>query len=222
MYRLQFFRTPNGIRTRVAALKGRSPRPLDDGSPVGSATDRASRSSPGSDHQSRTPVETLSKGGHLTPEPAVDLGEARLPSGPRVTVRRSPRRGRRPVPHRTAGGPGTSRRRPGDDARVLTASRKLSGSAGGDEKFSGRPPPGDVNRLPGRGSGQYLVAVLPRCTIRGCAPGRLPVPATPRTGSAERVIPARDGRGQRCTGWFPSSSGARPNISSSSAQSRAS
>ena len=24
-------RTPNGIRTRVAALKGRSPRPLDDG-----------------------------------------------------------------------------------------------------------------------------------------------------------------------------------------------
>ena len=25
-------RTPNGIRTRVAAVKGRSPRPLDDGS----------------------------------------------------------------------------------------------------------------------------------------------------------------------------------------------
>ena len=26
--------TPNGIRTRVAAVKGRSPRPLDDGSPT--------------------------------------------------------------------------------------------------------------------------------------------------------------------------------------------
>jgi hypothetical protein len=28
---LLFFRAPNGIRTRAAALKGRSPRPLDDG-----------------------------------------------------------------------------------------------------------------------------------------------------------------------------------------------
>ena len=26
-----FFRTPNGIRTRAAAVKGRCPRPLDDG-----------------------------------------------------------------------------------------------------------------------------------------------------------------------------------------------
>ena len=32
---LLVLRTPNGIRTRVAALKGRSPRPLDDGSPAG-------------------------------------------------------------------------------------------------------------------------------------------------------------------------------------------
>ena len=29
-----FSGTPNGIRTRVAAVKGRSPRPLDDGSPT--------------------------------------------------------------------------------------------------------------------------------------------------------------------------------------------
>src|SRR5699024_7931959 len=28
---LQLYRTPNGIRTRVTALKGRRPRPLDDG-----------------------------------------------------------------------------------------------------------------------------------------------------------------------------------------------
>ena len=29
--RLLLLRTPNGIRTRVTALKGRRPRPLDDG-----------------------------------------------------------------------------------------------------------------------------------------------------------------------------------------------
>jgi hypothetical protein len=29
---------PNGIRTRAAALKGRSPRPLDDGDPISTAT----------------------------------------------------------------------------------------------------------------------------------------------------------------------------------------
>src|SRR5262245_12011877 len=28
------YRTPNGIRTRVSALKGRDPRPLDDGGPT--------------------------------------------------------------------------------------------------------------------------------------------------------------------------------------------
>ena len=27
-------RTPNGIRTRAAAVKGRCPRPLDDGGPL--------------------------------------------------------------------------------------------------------------------------------------------------------------------------------------------
>ena len=40
-------RTPNGIRTRVATLKGWSPRPLNDGSPVSASnepTDRASNS----------------------------------------------------------------------------------------------------------------------------------------------------------------------------------
>ena len=31
LLRVAASRTPNGIRTRVAALKGRSPRPLDDG-----------------------------------------------------------------------------------------------------------------------------------------------------------------------------------------------
>jgi hypothetical protein len=43
---LLVLRTPNGIRTRVAALKGRSPRPLDDGSSAGfgEPTDRALRS----------------------------------------------------------------------------------------------------------------------------------------------------------------------------------
>jgi hypothetical protein len=30
----QEYRIPNGIRTRVAALKGRSPRPLDDGDQI--------------------------------------------------------------------------------------------------------------------------------------------------------------------------------------------
>src|SRR5690625_6646235 len=29
-----WIRTPNGIRTRVTAVKGRGPRPLDDGGPV--------------------------------------------------------------------------------------------------------------------------------------------------------------------------------------------
>ena len=31
-------RAPNGIRTRAAALKGRSPRPLDDGGFTGTAS----------------------------------------------------------------------------------------------------------------------------------------------------------------------------------------
>ena len=34
---------PNGIRTRVAALKGRSPRPLDDGDRAGDITETATR-----------------------------------------------------------------------------------------------------------------------------------------------------------------------------------
>ena len=33
-------RAPNGVRTRATALKGRRPRPLDDGSPIGWRTDR--------------------------------------------------------------------------------------------------------------------------------------------------------------------------------------
>src|SRR5690606_36716430 len=54
---------PNGIRTRVAALKGRSPRPLDDGSPIGSA-DRPTALSgpPGSEHQFTHPEPPLRRG----------------------------------------------------------------------------------------------------------------------------------------------------------------
>lgn len=54
---------PNGIRTRVAALKGRSPRPLDDGSPIGSA-DRPTALSgpPGSEHQFTHPETPLRRG----------------------------------------------------------------------------------------------------------------------------------------------------------------
>ncbi len=41
---LLVLRTPNGIRTRVTAVKGRGPRPLDDGSPTGWRTGRPERS----------------------------------------------------------------------------------------------------------------------------------------------------------------------------------
>ncbi len=33
-YEAKELRTPNGIRTRAAAVKGRCPRPLDDGGPL--------------------------------------------------------------------------------------------------------------------------------------------------------------------------------------------
>src|SRR5699024_11828047 len=72
---LEPLRTPNGIRTRVTALKGRRPRPLDDGGPcVTGVKHRGDLQQ----HQSDCP---------RTPPSPLVCGKIRTPTNP--TVQRS-------------------------------------------------------------------------------------------------------------------------------------
>src|SRR5262249_51215360 len=57
--------TPNGIRTRATAVKGRRPRPLDDGGPI--------RISPG--YSQRNDAGSLDSLGYRDPNPQTKLPE---------------------------------------------------------------------------------------------------------------------------------------------------
>ena len=94
---LRVLRTPNGIRTRAAALKGRCPRPLDDG-----GLDRRSRPRPPTavrwePHQHRAPRAPPANGGRRAASAPV--------SGRRVGAGRGARRSGRACRAAGAGRP---------------------------------------------------------------------------------------------------------------------